>query len=134
MNLYPRLSIDNALRVRQLAQQTLGIVAQLGATRFDIYLPQIVGCWLAGLYDGDKQVSQAAGESIRQVFTALDKIRQLWRTHQKAILDFWSNVILNEQSSTLSDVRSNTTADMEAKYGRIIVGGFMSVGHLISVF
>jgi len=131
-NLYPRLSIDNALRVRQLAHQTLGIVASRGGERFAAYQDQIVGCWLAGLYDTDRQVSQAAGESLRKVYDSQIKIRQLWKDYQKPILDYWVNSILHERPETLSDVRNSTPADMEAKYARVVSGGLLSIGHLIS--
>ena len=89
---------------------------------------------MAGLYDGDRLVSQSAGESLRQVFDSQVKIRLLWKTYQKSIVEFWSNVIINERPETLIDARGNTVAEMEAKYARTVSGGIMAIGHLISKF
>ncbi|KAF3925498.1 hypothetical protein AA313_de0204489 [Arthrobotrys entomopaga] len=132
VQLYPKLSFENTIRIRQLAHRVLGNVADKTRRAFVPYLPQVTGSWLAGLYDSDQSVSAAATDALRQVFTTDEKISMVWKTYQMAIMDFCGNVKANEQVNTLSDERNNSQDEMETKFARVMKGVTMAAAHLVS--
>ncbi|EPS35471.1 hypothetical protein H072_11151 [Dactylellina haptotyla CBS 200.50] len=132
VQLYPKLSFENTIRIRQLSHKVLGGIAEKTRRAFVPYLPQVVGSWLAGLYDSDQSVSAAATDALRQVFTTDEKIALVWKTYQMAIMDFCGNVKANEQAHTLSDERSNSPDEMETKFARVMKGVTMAAAHLVS--
>ncbi|KAK6342555.1 hypothetical protein TWF718_007959 [Orbilia javanica] len=132
VQLYPRLSFENTIRIRQLAHKVLGGIAEKTRRAFVPYLPQVAGSWLAGLYDSDQSVSAAATDALRQVFTTDEKIGLVWKTYQMAIMDFCGNVKAKEQVNSLSDERNNSPDEMEAKFARVMKGVIMAAAHLVS--
>ncbi|KAJ6256285.1 E3 ubiquitin-protein ligase [Drechslerella dactyloides] len=132
VQLYPKLSFENTIRIRHLAHKVLGTIADKTRRAFRPYLPQVAGSWLAGLYDSDQSVSAAATDALRQVFTTDEKIALVWKTYQMAIMDFCSKVKANEQVNTLSDERNNSPDEMEAKFARVMKGITLAVAHLVS--
>ncbi|KAK6503653.1 hypothetical protein TWF481_008658 [Arthrobotrys musiformis] len=132
VQLYPRLSFENTIRIRQLAHKVLGGIAEKTRRAFVPYLPQVAGSWLAGLYDSDQTVSAAATDALRQVFTTDEKIGLVWKTYQMAIMDFCGKVKAKEQVNTLSDERNNSPDEMEAKFARVMKGVTMAAAHLVS--
>ncbi|KAK6331525.1 hypothetical protein TWF730_004603 [Orbilia blumenaviensis] len=132
VQLYPRLSFENTIRIRQLAHKVLGGIAEKTRRAFVPYLPQVAGSWLAGLYDSDQSVSAAATDALRQVFTTDEKIGLVWKTYQMAIMDFCGNVKAKEQVNSLSDERNNSPDEMEAKFARVMKGVTMAAAHLVS--
>ena len=95
-------------------------------------MPKIVGPWLAGLYDNDKIVSRATQESLKQVFTTEDKMRNVWVVYQEAILEYSRDVIMKETIYTLSDERTTSPDDASAKYTRVVGAAILVVTHAIS--
>ncbi|KAF3129728.1 hypothetical protein TWF594_010852 [Orbilia oligospora] len=132
VQIYPRLSFENTIRIRQLAHKVLGGIAEKTRRAFVPYLPQVAGSWLAGLYDSDQSVSAAATDALRQVFTTDEKIGLVWKTYQMAIMDFCGNVKAKEQVNSLSDERNNSPDEMEAKFARVMKGVIMAAAHLVS--
>ncbi|KAK6527828.1 hypothetical protein TWF694_004804 [Orbilia ellipsospora] len=132
VQLYPKLSFENTIRIRQLAHKVLGSIADKTRRAFVPYLPQVTGSWLAGLYDSDQSVSAAATDALRQVFTTDEKISMVWKTYQMAIMDFCGNIKANEQVNTLSDERNNSQDEMETKFARVMKGVIMAAAHLVS--
>ncbi|KAK6515706.1 hypothetical protein TWF281_004297 [Arthrobotrys megalospora] len=132
VQLYPRLSFENTIRIRQLAHKVLGGIAEKTRRAFVPYLPQVAGSWLAGLYDSDQSVSAAATDALRQVFTTDEKIGLVWKTYQMAIMDFCGKVKAKEQVNSLSDERNNSPDEMEAKFARVMKGVTMAAAHLVS--
>ncbi|KAF3210885.1 hypothetical protein TWF679_006672 [Orbilia oligospora] len=130
VQIYPRLSFENTIRIRQLAHKVLGGIAEKTRRAFVPYLPQVAGSWLAGLYDSDQSVSAAATDALRQVFTTDEKIGLVWKTYQMAIMDFCGNVKAKEQVNSLSDERNNSPDEMEAKFARVMKGVIMAAAHL----
>lgn len=121
VDLFPRISIDNSRRVRQLAYTVQGQIFKLSGKRVVRFMPDIAASWLAGLYDGDKLVSRTAHDSLHKVFPSQDKIHALRKLYQKPILELCRDVLENETSRTLSDERSVSPDDAEAKYARVLV-------------
>ena len=118
-SLYPRTSIDNARRVRQLAHMLQGHVAAVAGKRVAKFLPQVVPVWLAGQYDNDRIVAKAAQDALQQVFLTAEKFHALRKIYQRSILEFISNVIEDEDAHTLSDERIFSTEEAAQKYTRV---------------
>ena len=94
-------------------------------------MSKIVGPWAAGLYDDDRSVVRAAQESFRQVFSTEEKMKNLWRVYQKPLLEHSRDVILEETVQTLSDERTVSPDDAQAKYARVIGAAIMVVSHIL---
>jgi hypothetical protein len=132
INIYPRTSIDNSRRVRQLAHTVQGQVALRSGKRIAKHIPKVVGAWLAGLFDNDKLVSKTASESFQQVFANPEKRQALWRVYQGPVLEYCQQVFDNETPKTLSDERSVSLDDANAKYYRVITSTLGLLASLIS--
>lgn len=120
INLYPRTSIDNSRRVRQLAHALQGTLTALSGKRIAPYISKVVGSWLSGAYDSDKSVARAAQESISLSFTSDEKRKALWRVYKTALIEYAEDAILEQTPKTLSDERSTTPDDAEAKFVRVV--------------
>lgn len=131
---YPRNSIENARRVRQLAHTIQGLISSLAGKRVARHLPKVVGAWLAGLYDNDKLVSRSVVESISQVFPTDEKRNGLWKIFQASILEFVDDVILHQTVLTLSDERIVKADDAEAKYARVSATAILLLNRILSMF
>lgn len=94
-------------------------------------MPQIVGSWLAGSYDNDKPVARAAYESLKQVFASEEKMNGVWRVYQTAILEYATDIIMNETIHSLSDERTTSPDDASGKYSRVIGSAILLVMNAI---
>lgn len=83
-------------------------------------MPKICPPWLAGLYDNDKIVSKAAQEALSTTFSTEEKLLGLRKAFQQSILQYCADVIQNETVDSLSDARTVSTDDAEAKYARTV--------------
>ncbi|EEA25585.1 hypothetical protein TMatcc_006184 [Talaromyces marneffei ATCC 18224] len=129
---YPRNSIENARRVRQLAHTIQGLISSLAGKRVARHLAKVVGAWLAGLYDNDRLVSRLVVESISQVFPTDEKRNGLWKIFQTSILEFVDDVILHQTVLTLSDERIVKPDDAEAKYARVSATAILLLNRILS--
>jgi E3 ubiquitin-protein ligase listerin len=132
IKLYPRTSIDNGKAVRQNAHTLHGHVAVSAGKRIAKYMPKAVGAWLCGLYDMDRSVVEATQNSLRQVFNTPEKIQNIRRAYQHPILEYCQNSIVKETALTLSDERTVSPDDAEAKYSRVISACISLLGSLLS--
>ncbi|PWW74572.1 hypothetical protein C7212DRAFT_358891 [Tuber magnatum] len=132
IRLYPRLSTDISVGVRRLAHTVHGIISQKSGKKVARHMSEIVGPWLAGLYDSDRGSAKAAGESLNAVFGTQEKIRSVWAAYQQGVLDYCSNVIENETVNSLSDERQFSSDEAESKFARVIATCVHTVAHLIS--
>jgi hypothetical protein len=82
-------------------------------------LPAFVGAWLAGTFDRDKRVARAASDALAAFLPTREKEEAFWKAVQTRALDFAIEAI-QETPGTLSDERSTTKEDSEAKYHRVI--------------
>ena len=129
---YPRLSIDSDRRVRQLSHTLQGRLSLACGKSIALYLSKIVGSWLAGLYDNDRATARAAQESLKLVFPTSEKLYNLRKIYHASILQYCQDAIFNETAQTLSDERSVSHDDAEAKYARVISSSLMLVSSLMS--
>ncbi|KZF25198.1 hypothetical protein L228DRAFT_63765 [Xylona heveae TC161] len=132
INLYPRTSIDNSRRVRQLAHCLQGQIASSCGKRLAKYMPNVAGSWLAGLYDNDKQVARAAQDSLRLVFNSTEKFRAVWKIYQQSILEYSRDAILRETVHSLSDERTVSPDEAEGKYARVVATSIALLTELLS--
>jgi hypothetical protein len=84
-------------------------------------LPGFVGPWLAGTFDRDKRVSRAASEALASFLQTREKEEAFWKAVRTRALDFATEAI-KETPDTLSDERSTTKQDSDAKYYRVVGG------------
>ncbi|KAI9704618.1 MAG: hypothetical protein M1820_005531 [Bogoriella megaspora] len=129
---YPRLSIDSDRRVRQLSHTFQGRLSIACGKRTATYLPKVAASWLAGLYDTDKATVRATQESLKLVFSTPQKLHNLRKIYQGHIVEHCRDAILNETAQTLSDERSVSPDDAEAKYVRVVSSSVMLVSGLIA--
>lgn len=94
-------------------------------------MPRVAASWVAGQYDNDKSVSRAANESFKRVFSAEEKMKNVWRLYQVSILEYARDVIVKETPSTLSDERTTSPEDASAKYSRVVSASVMMVTNLM---
>lgn len=120
VTLYPRTSIDNSRRVRQLAHVLQGALTASSGKRIAPHLPRVIGSWLSGAYDSDKAVARAAQESISTSFPTEEKRRALWKVYKDALVEYAQDAILVQTTQTLSDERSTSPDDAEAKFVRVV--------------
>ncbi|KAL7627782.1 hypothetical protein AAE478_001977 [Parahypoxylon ruwenzoriense] len=119
VQLYPRISIDNSRRVRELSHILQFELMKSARKRMEKHVPKIVGSWLAGTFDRDRAVARVATEGLSSFLTTPEKVTQFWRRCQQQILDYASDAI-KETVDTLSDERSTSADDAEAKYYRVL--------------
>jgi hypothetical protein len=126
VQIYPRTSIDNSRRVRELAHNLQFELMKSARKRFERHLPKIVGAWLAGLYDRDRVVARAASDGLTPFLNTPEKVIAFWNKCQAQILDYAIDAI-QETQDTLSDERSTTAEDAEAKYFRVVTASLSLV-------
>ncbi|MBE3044646.1 hypothetical protein IMZ48_19215, partial [Candidatus Bathyarchaeota archaeon] len=119
VQVYPRTSIDNSRRVRELAHLVQYELMRSARKRMERRLPTVVGPWLSGLHDRDRLVSRAATSGVTSLLNNPEKVALFWRKCQPQILEFATSAIRETQDS-LSDERSTTPEDAEAKYFRVL--------------
>ncbi|KAL8807885.1 MAG: hypothetical protein Q9200_004485 [Gallowayella weberi] len=118
--------------VRQLAHQLQGAIARTSGRRIVRCMPDIVGPWLAGFFDGDKMVARAAQESVKQTFQTEEKMQNVWKIYLGSILQFCSDAVFKETVNTLSDERSVSPDDASAKHARVVAATVSMVRHIIA--
>lgn len=126
VQLYPRTSIDNARRVRELSYILQFELMKSARKRMQRHIPAIVGAWLAGLYDRDRVVARAANDGLLSFLTTPEKILGFWKKCHSQVLDYAIDAI-QETQETLSDERSTTKEESEAKYFRVITSSLSLV-------
>lgn len=108
-----------------------GSLTVLSGKRIAPHLGKIVGAWLAGAFDSDKSVSRAALESFEKAFPSEEKRRAVWRLYQEHLLDYVEDAILRHNPQTLSDERSTSPDDAEAKYVRVVSTALLVLDRLL---
>lgn len=126
IELYPRTSIDNSRRVRELSHLLQLELLKSARKRMEKHVPSVVGAWLSGLYDRDRGVARAANDGLSSFLTTPEKMLAFWRKCQRPVLDYAISAI-QETRETLSDERSTTPEDAEAKYFRVVTSSLSLV-------
>ncbi|KAH6894594.1 hypothetical protein B0T10DRAFT_257700 [Thelonectria olida] len=126
VQVYPRTSIDNSRRVRELSHNLQFELMKSARRRFERHIPKIVGAWLAGPFDRDRVVARAASDGLTSFLSTPEKVSAFWNKCQSQILDYAIEAI-QETKDTLSDERSTTAEDAEAKYFRVVTASLSLV-------
>jgi len=98
--------------------------------RMEKYILKVVGSWLAGTYDRDRAVSRAAMDGITSFLDTNEKMIVFWKRCQVQILEYAQEAI-NETPQTLSDERTMTADDVQAKYFRVVGSSISLVVNLL---
>lgn len=93
-------------------------------------IPNLVGAWLAGLFDRDRVVARAANDGLSSFLTTPEKTNSFWKKCQPQILSFAAEAI-QETADTLSDDRSTTKEDADAKHFRVVNASLSLVLNLL---
>jgi hypothetical protein len=96
------------------------------------HMPRSVAAWLCGLYDSDRAVVEATQNSLRQVFTTPEKIQNIRKAYQQPILEYCRDAVDKESITTLSDERTVSADDAQAKYSRVISACIALLGSLLA--
>ena len=94
-------------------------------------MPNLVGAWLAGLYDNDRPVAKAARESLASVFLTQEKMQAVWNIYRTPIIEYCRDAILRESVQSLSDERATSPDDAEAKYARVVATSISVVTNML---
>ncbi|KAF1983519.1 hypothetical protein K402DRAFT_456495 [Aulographum hederae CBS 113979] len=132
VKIYPRTSIDTSRRVRQLAHSVQGQICAAYGKKIVKHMPAVVGAWLAGCYDNDRTVSRAAQDSIAEVFSTPEKLRNLRKAYQETLLQYSLDILDKETPQTLSDERMVSVDEAEAKYSRVVAASLALITSLLS--
>ncbi|KAI1166621.1 hypothetical protein F5B18DRAFT_57514 [Nemania serpens] len=127
---YPRVSIDNSRRVRELSHTLQFELMKSARKRMEKRVPKVVGPWLAGTFDRDRAVSRAATEGLSSFLTTPEKVTQFWKRCQQQILNYADDAI-KETAETLSDRRSTNADDADTKYFRVVAASLALVLNLL---
>ena len=117
--MFPRLSIENSRRVRELAYFVQIELLRAARKRMEKHLPKLVGSWLAGIYDRDRGVARSASEGILSLLDTDAKITAFWTKYQSQILEY-AKETFKETPQSLSDERTVSEDEMQEKYFRVV--------------
>jgi E3 ubiquitin-protein ligase listerin len=131
INIYPRTSIDNARRVRQLAHSLQGFFTRSSGKRIAPYLSKVIGAWLSGAFDTDRSVCRAALESFEAAFPSEEKRKVVWKLYRGPLLEHVQDAALRHSPQTLSDERNTSPDDAEAKYVRVVSTALLALDRLL---
>lgn len=126
VQLYPRISIDNDRRTRELSHTLQFELLKSTRKRMERNIPKIAGAWLAGTFDRDTLVARAATTGLSTFLTTEEKVTNFWKKCQPQLLQYATEAI-TETPDTLSDERSTKPEDAEAKYYRVVAGSLSLV-------
>lgn len=131
VRVFPRLSIDNSRRVRQLTHILNGHVCSKSGKRTAPHMPRIAGPWLAGLFDSDRAGAKAASDALHLVFNTPEKVYGVRKAFQRPILEYCRDAALYETIQTLSDPRTVNPDDAEATYARVVATSLTVISSLL---
>lgn len=95
-------------------------------------MPQLVGPWLSGANDPDKVVANSAQSSLRRVFPTPEKLGSIGKIYQRPLLEGSKDAILQESVQSLSDERTASPDDAEAKYARVVASNLLVIANLLT--
>ena len=95
------------------------------------FIPKIVGSWLGGTYDRDRAVARAANDGTKSFLDTPAKMALFYKRCEAPILEY-AQEALEETAETLSDERTMSADDMQAKYFRVIGSSISLISNLLS--
>jgi hypothetical protein len=131
VNLYPRLSIDNSRRVRELSHLVFCDLLKSARKRMEKHIPKLAGSWLAGVYDKDRTAAKAAQTTLSSFLNTDAKIALFKRQCQASVLRYAEDA-LAETPETLSDERTMSEDDRMDKYNRVVSSTLYLVSSFLS--
>lgn len=130
VQLYPRISIENDRRIRDLSHKLQFELLKSAKKRMEKHLSKVAGAWLAGTFDADKAVVRTASQGLATFLNTEDKVLLFWKKCQPQILHYANEAVV-ETPHTLSDARLTKPEDAETKFYRVISCSFSLVVSLL---
>lgn len=75
--------------------------------------------------------SNAAKESLKQVFSTEEKMKNVWAVYLGSIMEYCSDALFKETIKTLSDERTVSPDDAFAKHARVVAAAIHVMRHII---
>uniref|UniRef100_A0A6B2EBW1 E3 ubiquitin-protein ligase listerin n=1 Tax=Phlebotomus kandelakii TaxID=1109342 RepID=A0A6B2EBW1_9DIPT len=119
--LYINLATDVEHRVREGAQQAHGALAGKTGKYIAPYLKQLAPVWIASQYDSYAPAASFATASFQRAFPP-HKLKEVFGFCQSEILDYVTKILTVHTATTLSNAKSYTPEECEAKYQRTVTG------------
>ncbi|XP_059612638.1 E3 ubiquitin-protein ligase listerin [Phlebotomus argentipes] len=117
--LYVNLATDVEHRVREGAQQAHGALAGKVGKLIAPYLKQMAPVWIASQYDSYAPAASIATTSFQRAFPP-HKLKEVFGFCQGEILDYVTKILTVHTATTLSNSKSYTPDECEAKYQRTV--------------
>lgn len=92
----------------------------------------MIGAWLAGTFDSDRAVARAAQDALQQSFAGQERLQALWKIYRDAILEYVEDAALAQTPQTLSDERTTSPDDSEAKHVRVAGNAILMLRQLLT--
>jgi E3 ubiquitin-protein ligase listerin len=108
-----------------------GTLTALSGKQIVPYLPKAVGSWLSGGFDSDRGVSRAVQEGLEKAFSTADKRKALWKIYKDSLVDYAEDAILLQTAQTLSDERTTSPDNAEAKQVRVASNAILMLLQLL---
>lgn len=117
--LYINLATDVEHRVREGAQQAHGALTGKVGKFIAPYLKQMAPVWIAGQFDSYAPAASLATASFQRAFPP-HKLKEVFGFCQGEILDYVTKILTFYTATTLSNAKSYTPEECEAKYQRSV--------------
>ncbi|GAB0100225.1 E3 ubiquitin-protein ligase listerin [Sergentomyia squamirostris] len=117
--LYINLATDVEHRVREGAQQAHGTLSAKAGKFLAPFLRQIAPVWITSQYDSYAPAASLAIASFQRSFPP-HKLKEVFSFCQNEFLDYITKILTVHTATTLSNSKSYTSEECEAKYQRTV--------------
>uniref|UniRef100_W4VS17 E3 ubiquitin-protein ligase listerin n=1 Tax=Corethrella appendiculata TaxID=1370023 RepID=W4VS17_9DIPT len=118
--LYCNLSMDCEHRVRECAQQAQAAIVLKVGKNIAPYLRQLAPQWIISQYDTYAPAASIATQSFNNAFPQ-NKLREVFVYCEQEIIDLLVKNLIQHTAITLTNPKSHTPEECEAKYQRVLV-------------
>uniref|UniRef100_A0A1B0CLG7 Uncharacterized protein n=1 Tax=Lutzomyia longipalpis TaxID=7200 RepID=A0A1B0CLG7_LUTLO len=117
--LYINLATDVEHKVREAAEQAHGTLVGKAGKFIAPYLRQLAPVWITSQFDGYAPAASLATASFQRAFPP-HKLKEVFNFCQGEILDYVTKILTVHTATTLSNSKSHTPDECEAKYQRTV--------------
>ncbi|RZF45698.1 hypothetical protein LSTR_LSTR004993 [Laodelphax striatellus] len=117
--LYCLLATDNEHRVREAAHNAHRAVVSAVGRSIAPHLKQLAGAWFCSQFDTYPPAASAASLSFKEAFPP-NKLSEAIIFCKEEIMNYIHDNLMNQTPQTLSNPKTTTQDEMEAKYQRVM--------------
>lgn len=127
--LFSRLALDNDRRVRLHAHNVMHRLAANAKKALVPYLKSLIGPWLCGQFDPNREVAAAARAGLHAVFPDEKKVKTVVFCKTE-LLNYIREHLTEHTAQTLSDAHTDL-ADQTAKYERVVMSNLLALAYIV---